>query len=932
MIYNNAIMTKQYSNTLNLFDTPFPMRGDLARREPEMLATWSNTQLYSRIRAAALQRQKFILHDGPPYANGDLHIGHAINKILKDIIIRSKTMAGYDAPYIPGWDCHGLPIEHQVEKQGGDRNNPDAFRRQCRAYAEEQITRQKADFIRMGVIGQWDRPYKTMNPATEAGIVRTLGKIYKKGLIAHRLKPVLWCAHCESALAEAEIEYEDHVSQAVDVAFAACDNHAVNTIFGLADDIPVFACIWTTTVWTLPGNRGIAAHPDIEYQLIEYDSRRYIVAAALGESSKERWNMKNAAAIGKKCNGAALNGLWFQHPFYNRRSLMLAADYVGQDAGTGLVHTAPGHGEDDFNSGVKYKLPLESSVDGKGRFIDAIEQFGGMDIWQAVDAIADVLSKNHALLARHSYQHSYPKCWRHKTPVVFRADWQWFIEMDSCYDKATLRNVALAAVEATKFYPAWGKNRMQAMITSRPDWCLSRQRFWNVPIPFFLHKQSGQLHPKTDEIIEKAAALIEQGGIESWFSANTRDIIGDEDAHYRRIDDTLDVWFDSGSTHTSVMNWNGDDNSRPDMYLEGSDQHRGWFQSSLLTGCAIHQRAPYREILTHGFVVAGDGRKMSKSLGNVIAPQKIINKYGADILRLWVGSSDYSGEIAISEEILKRVIETYRRLRNTIRFLLANIVDFNAADDLLSPDNMIELDRLMLCRAESFRQTVVAAYDNYQFHDATQKLRDFCSLELGSFYLDIIKDRLYTCPQTSYARRSAQSALWRIAQIIIKTASPVLCFTADEAWRTLQADKMDSPMLHTWQSPLPLPQDIDTLTNKWETINLWRALAMKEIEKQRIAGIIHAPLEARIRCLASAQMLAPLASLKNELRHVFIASQTALEESPNEEPAVIVEKSPHTKCVRCWHHEANIGDDNAHPQLCLRCVDAINGKCERHFV
>ena len=923
---------KKYSDTLNLTSTVFPMRGDLARREPEMLAAWEKNKLYQKVRAlaAAQKRPKFVLHDGPPYANGDLHMGHAVNKVLKDIVVRSKTLAGYDAPYLPGWDCHGLPIEHQVEKRGGDRREADSFRRSCRAFAETQIELQKKGFIRMGVMGEWDAPYKTMAPKTEAGIIRTLGKMHARGLVSRRLKPVFWCADCQSALAEAEVEYEPHESPAVDVAFAAADSDAAAAVFGAKPGAPVFAVIWTTTVWTLPGNRAVAVHPDMEYALVEFGGRRFIVAEDLRETSLARWNMGGAVAAGK-ARGAALGGLVCLHPFYERESPVFPETYVTAEAGTGLVHTAPGHGEDDFNTGKKRGLPLESAVDGAGCFLPSVPRFGGMGAGEkeTVSAVAEALRENGALLAKNKYAHSYPKCWRHKSPVMFRADWQWFADMDSPrIGGKTLRETALAAADGTDFYPKWGQNRMRAMLSSRPDWCLSRQRNWNVPIPFFLHKETGELHPRTGELVEKAAQIVERGGIEAWFAADDGEVLGGDAKDYRRVRDTLDVWFDSGASHFAVLGWDGGEDSRPDMYLEGSDQHRGWFQSSMLTGCAVHGRAPYRQILTHGFVVAGDGRKMSKSLGNVVSPQKIIGKYGADILRLWAGSADYSGEIAVSEEIIGRVVETYRRVRNTLRFLLANLSDFDA-ESAPPPGELLEIDRLMLRRGEKFRAEVAANYESYEFHAAMQNVRNFCSAELGGFYLDVLKDRLYTCPRDSFARRSAQAALWILSRALLKAAAPVLCFTADEAWRALFGEE-ESPLLHTWTEPLPQPPDGEELEKKWEHIGRWRELALKEIETLRAAGEIRSSLEAELMFSGGAEEIAPLSSLGGELRHVFIVSRAEAAESREPpEMRVSVKKSPHPKCARCWHREADVG--KIHPDICGRCADALAEKCGRRF-
>ena len=931
-------MAKKYSDTLNLLECAFPMRGDLARREPEMLTAWQKSKLYERVRQVGKNRRRFVLHDGPPYANGDLHIGHAVNKVLKDIIVRSKTLAGFDAPYLPGWDCHGLPIEHQVEKSGGDRQNPDVFRRRCRAFAEEQIIKQKEGFIRMGVMGEWDAPYKTMNPQTEAGIIRALGKIFERGLVSRRLKPVFWCADCCSALAEAEVEYEEHESLAIDVAFLLHDSAAVAAAFSAPSALPTFAVIWTTTTWTLPGNHAIAFHPDLDYALLEYEGQRYIVADSLRDSCTARWGMAAAKVVGR-AKGGALEGLRAVHPLYARDSVLLPADYVDDAAGTGLVHIAPGHGEDDFKLGTAHGLPLQSAVDGSGNFTNDVEMFADKNIWAAIDDIIKALRARGRLLACEPYSHSYPKCWRHKSPILFRADWQWFVDMDSQPSAManTLRQTALQAIEETDFYPQWGKNRLRAMVGGRPDWCLSRQRFWNVPMPFFLHKQSGELHPQTLRIIEDAAGIVEQGGIESWFAADDTKILGDDAVNYLRVRDTLDVWFDSGATHSAVMGWDGGDDSRPDMYLEGSDQHRGWFQSSLLIGCAIFNRAPYREILTHGFVVAGDGRKMSKSLSNAISPQDVIRRHGADILRLWVGASDYAGEIAMSEEILKRVIEKYRRIRNTARFLLANISDFSSARDALPPDEMLEIDRLMLARSEQFRQEIVKNYERYEFHTAMNQLHHFCSVDLGGFYLDILKDRLYVSPPQSVARRSAQSALHHIAGMLIKLMSPVLCFTADEAWRVFCDDENESPLLHTWTESLPQAKDGGALAKKWEVIGQWREAALKEIEKQRTAGNIQSSLQAELEFMGASSSLSALQSLGDELRHVFIVSQTAVcvtqeSESNGDIGEVRVLASPHAKCARCWHCEEDVGTHSEHTDLCGRCVQALDGKSERRFV
>ena len=920
----------KYGDTLNLLSTPFPMRGNLAKREPAMLSDWEESKLYQRVRTAAQGRKKFTLHDGPPYANGALHIGHAVNKILKDIVVRSKTLAGYDAPYLPGWDCHGLPIEHQVEKAGGDRRAPDAFRRQCRAFAETQIDIQRTGFIRMGVMGEWESPYKTMEPATEAGIIRALGKLYEQRLVTHHLKAVLWCSDCESALAEAEVEYEEHTSTAVDVAFPALDSSACCDRFAVANDnhCPVFAVIWTTTTWTLPANRAIVAHPELQYALVEANGKRYIVAETLREAALARWQLAGARVIGH-ANGEALAGLVFQHPFYQRESPLFCADHVTAEAGTGLVHTAPGHGADDFNVGVQHGLPLESPVDGRGYFRADVEYFAGMQIWQAIDAIAERVSDNGCLLARELYLHSYPVCWRHKSPVLFRATWQWFLAMDKAKRNGkTLREEALAAVEDTDFYPAWGKNRLRAMITVRPDWCLSRQRFWNVPIPFFVNKDSGALHPQTAELLEKIAAKVATGGIEAWYDSDVADWLEEaEAAQYEKVRDALDVWFDSGSTHYAVMQWSGkDDETRPDIYLEGSDQHRGWFHSSLLVGSAMYGCAPYRQILTHGFVVAGDGRKMSKSLGNVMSPQKIIDTYGADILRLWVGGSDYSAEISISEEILKRVVETYRRIRNTIRFLLANLSDYQPVHNAVEIGALIEIDRYMLTVTEDLRQEIAALYDKYEYHSLVQKLQYFCSVDLGGFYLDILKDRLYTCPADSLPRRSAQTVLFHIADLLLKLIAPILCFTADEAWKALLNDQQESPLLHTWQTALPQPADAAELREKWRRLRAQRQRVLAAIEAERMQGVVRSSLEAAVTITTAPEDTAVLASLADELHFLYIVSE--VKQTAGEREEIRVTQSAADKCPRCWHHDASCNAG----ELCNRCRLALDGQATRQFV
>ncbi|HSO05771.1 MAG TPA: isoleucine--tRNA ligase, partial [Pelomicrobium sp.] len=714
-----------YKKTLNLLDTPFPMRGDLAKREPLMVKQWQQRKIYQRIREASRGRAKFVLHDGPPYANGDIHLGHAVNKILKDVIVKSKTLAGFDAPYVPGWDCHGLPIEHQVEKQHGKHLPPAEFRKLCRDYAASQIERQKADFIRLGVLGDWDNPYLTMNPRTEAGIVRALGKIFERGYLQRGDRPVNWCLECGSALAEAEVEYEDRTSPAIDVAFPVADNARLAKALGLpAISEPAYAVIWTTTPWTLPANQAVTVHPDFVYVLIQTPMGLLLLARDLAEACIKRYGYESVEVFAQ-VKGSVLDGLPLRHPLYDREVPVIVGDHVTLEAGTGLVHTAPAHGLEDFVIGSRYGLPVDNPVGDDGRFFDRVPLVGGLSVWDANEVVLQQLEGNGTLLHREKLRHSYPHCWRHKTPIIFRATPQWFIMMDTeihhdldgaAHEHRRLREVALDAVADTGFFPSWGRARLEGMIQNRPDWCVSRQRSWGVPIPFFVHRQTGELHPRTPELLERVARRIEAEGIEAWFALDPKELLDGEAEHYRKLPDTLDVWFDSGTTHDTVLRADPALQHPADLYLEGSDQHRGWFQSSLLTGAAIDGRAPYRALLTHGFVVDGEGYKMSKSRGNSVFPQKVCGSLGADILRLWVAATDYSGELSISDEILKRVVETYRRVRNTLRFLLANLADFDAARHALPVSELLEIDRYALALLNRLQREVLADYERFEFH------------------------------------------------------------------------------------------------------------------------------------------------------------------------------------------------------------------------
>jgi isoleucyl-tRNA synthetase len=930
-----------YKSTLNLPETPFPMRGDLAKREPQWLRAWIDTKLYERIREHCRGRTKWVLHDGPPYANGDIHIGHAVNKILKDMVVKSKTLAGFDAPYTPGWDCHGLPIEHVIEKKHGRNLEPNKQRALCRAYAAEQIERQKADFQRLGVLGDWDHPYKTMDFATEAGEIRAIGRIWKNGLLYRGLKPVNWCIDCGSALAEAEVEYEDRTSPAVDVAFAAVDGKAVADAFDAAQaPAKSSAVIWTTTPWTLPGNQAIAVGADIEYELVDTERGALILAAPLREATLKRIGLAARAVLGR-ATGVALEGLRFRHPFDPREVPTVLAEHVTTESGTGLVHTAPAHGVEDFAVGVKYALPLDQPVDDHGRYKANVPLFAGMSVREAEKPILARMEETGALLHHEPFRHSYPHCWRHKTPIIFRATTQWFVGMDRVPAQAkpgaegrTLRAVALHAIANTRFFPEWGRPRLVAMIQNRPDWTLSRQRNWGTPLPFFLDRDTDEPHPDTEALIERAALKVEQGGIEAWFAAAPEDF-GVDSKKYRKLTDTVDVWFDSGTTHFTVLRKLAEQKWPANMYLEGSDQHRGWFQSSLLTGCAMDGRAPYDSLLTHGFTVDGEGRKMSKSLGNALAPQKISDTLGAEIIRLWVASTDYSGELAISEEILKRVVEAYRRIRNTLRFLLANTADFDPAKDLLPPSQWLEIDRYALAMTREMAMACVMDYTKFEFHLVAQRLQTFCSEDLGGFWLDILKDRLYTAGKSSPARRSAQSALHHVTQMLLRLMAPMLSFTAEEAWAILnpaqEHEPPDSVFLHTWNDVLPKQEGEKELSARWKRIRAIRAEVMKRLEEARAGGAIGSSLQANVSLYLPGEDLELLSSLGDDLKFVLITSSAAVARSSDGAMAIEVRASADPKCERCWHYRPDVGSHKRHPTICGRCVENLEGAGERRI-
>ncbi len=913
-----------YKDTLNLPDTPFPMRGDLAKREPHWVKEWQEKGTYQRLRAIAKGRPTFVLHDGPPYANGDIHIGTAVNKILKDMVVKSKSLAGFDARYVPGWDCHGMPIEVQIEKKHGKNLPPAETQRLCRAFATEQIARQKADFQRLGVLGDWDNPYLTMAYGNEADEIRVLGKLLEKGYVYRGLKPVNWCFDCGSALAEAEVEYEDRKDPAIDVAFALVneDLPKLEAAFKARATKQVYAVIWTTTPWTIPSNQALNVHPDLTYQLVDTDKGLLILAGELREASLKRYGLEGKV-IGET-KGKNLEKLRFRHPFYDRLSPVYLGEYVTTDSGTGVVHSAPAYGVEDFDSCRRYGMKDEdilTPVMGDGKFASSLPLFGGLSIWDANGKIISVLEEKKALFSKANYTHSYMHCWRHKTPVILRATTQWFASMDKKVGKESLREAALRGIEQTQFFPAWGKARLHGMIANRPDWTLSRQRQWGVPMPFFLHKETGALHPRTQELLEAVAKRVEKGGIEAWQGVTAEELGVTSD--YEKSRDTLDVWFDSGSTHFTVLRHSHRQESAypADMYLEGSDQHRGWFHSSLLTACMLDGHPPYKSLLTHGFVVAGDGRKMSKSLGNVMAPQKISGTLGAEILRLWVASTDYSGELSISDEILKRVVESYRRIRNTLRFLLANTSDFDARKDAVPVAEMVEIDRYALALTARMQSEAAADYAAYQFHLVVQKLQSFCSEDLGAFYLDILKDRLYTWPAQSRARRSAQTALWHITHTLVRLMAPILSFTAAELWTVFTGRADDSVFFQTYHE-VPQPPDAPALLAKWARLRELRDPVRKSIEDLRAAGKIGSSLQAEVELGADGADYEALASLGYELKYVLLTSAARAVRSSEAQTAV--KPSEHPKCERCWHYRADVNAEG----LCGRCVSNLRGPGE----
>nr|VFK60498.1 MAG: isoleucyl-tRNA synthetase [Candidatus Kentron sp. TC] len=954
-----------YKDTLNLPRTAFPMRANLANREPAMLVFWQEISLYQRLRDQRAGRKRYILHDGPPYANGDIHIGHAVNKVLKDIIVKARGMDGFDVPYIPGWDCHGLPIEHQVEKRvgkAGRKIDASAFRKACREYATKQIDKQREDFTRLGILGNWDRPYLTMDFAIEADIVRALGKVIESGRLDRGFKPVHWCIDCGSALAEAEVEYEDKQSPAIDVRFPARNEEAFLDAFELDKDEqktegPISVLIWTTTPWTLPANRAVAVNGEFDYVFTQIETEQgqeyLILAKDLLMGAMARYGIEKYQVLGYS-PGHRLEGLMLQHPFYERLVPVILGEHVTLEAGTGAVHTAPGHGQEDYVVGIRYDLPVDNPVGPDGRFVDGAPYLEGQSVWDANTSIVGALEQNGALMRLETVTHSYPHCWRHKTPIIFRATPQWFIRMESGgiddAGGATLRQNALDAISSVAWQPDWGAARIRGMVENRPDWCISRQRSWGTPITLFVHRETGQPHPDTVRLIEEVAKRVEACGIDAWFDLDPRELLGPDAEDYQKVGDTLDVWFDSGVTHFTVLSRRDELDFPADLYLEGSDQHRGWFQSSLLASLAMGREAPYRAVLTHGFTVDADGMKMSKSRGNVIAPQQVVGQLGADILRLWVAATDYSAEMSVSDEILRRMADSYRRLRNTARFLLANLYGFDPVRDMTPFDEMLALDRWAVDRALTLQRDIQSAYRANHFHIVCQRLHNFCTVELGSFYLDIIKDRQYTTGAASLARRSAQTALYHIAEALVRWLAPILSFTAEEIWRHLPGEREESVFLGEWYPDLaPLTQEEDMNAGFWDRVIVVRDAVNRELERLRAAGVIGSALDAEVELYCGGALLADLRRLEDELRFVLITSRASvhsLDQRPDDAVETTLETtnettqdtnsvlwlrvtvSPHRKCIRCWHRREDVGAHPEHPEICGRCVENVGGEGE----
>ncbi len=936
-----------YKATLNLPNTTFPMKANLAQREPKILDKWQKNKVYESIRTAREGKKTFILHDGPPYANGNIHIGHAVNKIIKDVIVKSKTLSGFDAPYVPGWDCHGLPIEHNVEKKvgkAGHKVDVKTFRQKCREYAAKQVAGQKTDFVRLGILGDWDNPYLTMDFKTEANTVRALGKIAENGYLVRGFKPVYWSVVGGSALAEAEVEYQNKVSYSIYVRCPIADEEDLcQRIDGLSGEGALSVVLWTTTPWSMPSVLAISVNPELEYVVVQAGCERILVADALHEEVMARGNVENYTIVGR-VNGASLEKLLCRHPFYDRQLPIILGDHVTTDVGTGCVSTAPDHGPEDFQVSQKNGIETLNYVQGDGTFHEGVELFAGEHVYKVDDKIVALLDEKRNLYFQTKFEHSFPHCWRTKTPLIYRATPQWFITLNH----NDLRQKIKSTIENVEWIPHWGEARIQGMVDGSPDWCVSRQRTWGVPITLFVHKKTQEMHPNTPELIEQVAQKIEQDGIDAWFDLDAKELLGDDADQYEKVTDTLDVWFDSGVTHHSVLRDREGLRFPADLYLEGSDQHRGWFQSSLKTSMTINGEPPYKQVLTHGFTVDAHGKKMSKSLGNVIPPQKVMNDLGADVLRLWVSATDFSAEMSVSDEILKRTADSYRRIRNTARFLLANLEGFNPETDLVPMNDLVALDRWAVSRASELQQDIIASYDTYQLHNIYQKLHNFCIVDMGGFYLDIIKDRQYTTGENSIARRSAQTALYHIAEAFTRWIAPILSYTADELWDALPkaANREENVFLAEWYD---LPK-ADSTTNKgaanmnaeyWAVIAQVKDAVNKVIESKRNDGLISKSLTASVTLYCKGKLFEQLSHLQDELRFVLITSSAIVSDAPVSELAeatdveglsVLIEANADEKCVRCWHQRPDVGQHTRHPELCDRCVDNIDGEGEvRHF-
>ena len=931
---------KDYKHTLNLPQTTFAMKANLSQREPSMLKAWQQEKLYEQIRAARAGREQFILHDGPPYANGDIHIGHSVNKILKDIIVKAKTLSGFDAPYVPGWDCHGLPIEHNVEKKhgkAGDKLDHKSFRAKCREYAQAQVNGQKQDFVRLGVFGDWENPYLTMAPAFEADIIRALGRIVANGHLVRGFKPVYWSVVGASALAEAEVEYQDKVSTALDVRFAAVNQQDFLAAFSdVSGSGNVSVVIWTTTPWTLPANQAVSLGPDIDYALVQVNlgagNERLVIAESLIEDAMKRYGLEKEGisdfSIVGRAKGSQLEQQLLQHPFYARQVPVLVGDHVTLDAGTGAVHTAPDHGADDFVVGRKYNIGTLNIVDENGVYRASTEIFAGEHVYKVDQKVVDLLQEKGALILAKQFTHSFPHCWRTKTPLIFRATPQWFISMS----ERGLLQQALDAVKQVQWFPSWGQARIEGMLNQSPDWCVSRQRTWGVPIALFIHRETQTLHPRTQELIEQVALRVEKDGIDAWFDLDVTELLGDEAAQYQKVTDTLDVWFDSGVTHLAVLERRAELRYPADLYLEGSDQHRGWFQSSLKAALAMNGTAPYKQVLTHGFTVDADGKKMSKSIGNVVSPQKVVNELGADILRLWVAATDFSGEMTVSDEILKRTADSYRRIRNTARFLLSNLSGFDPTQNIVATKELLALDRWAVERTAELQCEIIAAYDNYNFHLIYQKLHNFCAVDLGGIYLDIIKDRQYTMQENSLGRRSCQTALYHIIEAMTRWLAPILSFTAEELWKEIPGTHAGTVFTAEWYALPAITANDDISNDDWTEIFSVKKSVNETIEKLRAAGQLGSSLQAEVTISASDRLQKVLSKLGDELRFVLITSGAAVRPLLVENGAdfgVEVAVSAHEKCVRCWHYREDVGARKDDPELCGRCVENVNGSGEQ---